>query len=92
MSTATKVRGPKQRTFTITFCIDGTDYRVRPLPIDPAIGSKAFRFHKLTADDAVYDVHADTFGLQCQCKGFLAHGHCKHVQTIQAAGKLFNLL
>ena len=92
MSTATKSRGPKQRTFTIEFTIDGTPYSVAPLAIDPAIGHKAFRFHKLTADDAVYDVHADTQGLQCQCLGFLRHGHCKHVQTIQAAGKLFNVL
>jgi|SRR5579884_420200 len=92
MSNATKSRGSRQRTFTIQFCIEGTPYTVAPLSIDPAIGHKAFRFHKLTADDSVYDVHADSFGLQCQCKGFLRHGHCKHVQTIQAAGKLFNVL
>ena len=92
MSTTTKAKARKQRTFTITFNLDGTSYAVYPLPIDPAIGRKAFRFAKQSDDGAVYDLHADDYGLQCQCKGFLAHGHCKHVQTVQAAGKLFNLL
>jgi hypothetical protein len=92
MATTTKPKAKKQRTFNITFTIDGTDYRVYPLPIDPAIGRKAFRFAKQTGDGAIYDLHADDYGLQCQCKGFVAHGHCKHVETVQAAGKLFNLL
>ena len=92
MSTATKSRRQKQRTFSITFSIEGTDYRVSPLPIDPAIGHKAYRFAKQGGDGAVYDVHADSFGLECECKGFLRHGHCKHVQTIQAAGRVFDLM
>jgi hypothetical protein len=87
-----KPRPKKQRAFSITFTIDGTAYKVFPLPCDPAIGRKAFRFAKQGGDGAVYDLHADEYGLQCQCKGFLAHGHCKHVETTQAAGKLFNLL
>jgi hypothetical protein len=89
---ATKARRPKQRTFAITFSIEGTDYKVFPLPIDPAVGSKAYRFAKQSGDGAVYDLHADRYGLQCQCLGFLRHGHCKHVETVQAVGKLFNLL
>ena len=91
MSTTTKARAPKQRTFSITFSIEGMDYKVSPLPIDPAIGSKAFRFAKQGGDGEIYDLYADAFGLQCQCRGFEAHGHCKHVQTIQKAGQLFNL-
>jgi hypothetical protein len=43
-------------------------------------------------DGAVYDLHADAFGRHCQCLGFEQHGHCKRVQTVQAAGRLFNLL
>jgi hypothetical protein len=92
MSTTTKPRAKKQRRFQISFMIDGTDYKVYPLPIDPAVGKKAFRFSKQGGDGAIYDLHADDYGLHCQCKGFLRHGHCKHVQTVQAAGKLFNLL
>jgi hypothetical protein len=91
MSTTTRAKARKQRTFAIAFAIDGIDYMVFPLPIDPAVGSKAFRFAKQGGDGAIYDLHADRYGLQCQCKGFLRHGRCKHVQTIQAAGKLFRL-
>lgn len=92
MSTTTKAKTPKQRTFSIDFTIEGDTYRIIPLPCDTAIGSKPFRFAKQTGDGAVYDIHLDTYGLHCQCKGFLRHGHCKHVQTVQAAGKLFNLM
>ena len=91
MSTVHAKKAPKQRTFAITFNIEGTDYKVFPLPIDPSIGHKAFRFVKQGGDGAIYDLHADAFGLQCQCRGFLRWGYCKHVQTIQAAGKLFNV-
>jgi hypothetical protein len=91
MSTTTKAKARKQRTFTITFAIDGTAYKVSPLPCDPSIGRKAFRFAKHSGDGAVYDLHAADYGLHCQCKGFLAHGHCKHMETVQAAGKLFDL-
>jgi hypothetical protein len=87
-----KPRPQKQRVFTITFTIDGTDYKVYPPAIDPSIGRKAFRFAKQSGDGEVYDLHADEYGLQCQCKGFQRHGHFKHVETTQAAGKLFNLL
>ena len=91
MAAVSTRKAPKQRTFSITFTIEGTDYRVSPLPIDPAIGSKAFRFAKQGGDGEIYDLHADEFGLQCQCQGYLRRGHCKHVQTVQAAGRLFDL-
>jgi hypothetical protein len=82
-------RRRKQRTFVITFAIDGQPYTVAPLDCDPGIGSAAFRFHKQGGDDAVYDLYLSTYGWQCQCKGFLRHGHCKHVGTVQKAGQLF---
>jgi hypothetical protein len=84
-------RRKKQRAFCITFTIEGTPYKVSPLAIDPSIGKKAFRFCKQGGDSAIYDLHADAFGLHCQCIGFEAHGHCKHMETVQAAGKLFDL-
>jgi hypothetical protein len=92
MSNTTRPKARKQRTFSITFTIEGMPYSVSPLPIDPSIGHKAFRFAKQGGDGAVYDLHADQYGLQCQCLGFERFGYCKHVQTVQAAGKLFNLL
>jgi hypothetical protein len=89
MASVTTPRRPKQRTFSITFTIDGWPYTVSPLPCDPDIGSAAFRFHKQGGDDAVYDLYLSGYGWQCQCKGFLRHGHCKHVGTVQKAGQLF---
>jgi hypothetical protein len=53
---------------------------------------QSLRIVRQEGDGAVYDLHAEDYGLQCQCKGFQRHGHCKHVETTQAAGKLFNLL
>jgi hypothetical protein len=88
---ARKQRRMKQRMFSITFTIDGMAYKVSPLVIDPGVGKKAFRFSKQGGDGEIYDLHADAFGLHCQCIGFEAHGHCKHMETIQAAGKLFDL-
>jgi hypothetical protein len=82
---------PRQRTFSITFTIDGTAYRVSPLPCDPDVGSAAFRFAKQGGDGAVYDLCLSAYGWQCQCMGFLRWGHCKHVQTIQKAGQLFGV-
>jgi hypothetical protein len=88
---APKPRAKRQRTFSITFAIQGTDYKVYPLAIDPAVRVKAWRFAKQGGEGEVYDQHADAFGVQCQCKGFLAHGHCKHVETVQAAARVFCL-
>jgi hypothetical protein len=89
MSSATKSRQPKQRTFTLTIQIDGTDYRVSPLSVDPSIGSKAFRFHKLTADDKVYDLHLSPYGWSCDCPGHTHHGHCKHAEAVKKLTFLF---
>jgi hypothetical protein len=87
-----KPRPKKQRTFTITFAIDGTDYRVYPLACDPSIGHKACRFCKQGGNGEIYDLHADAFRLHCQCRGYEVYGHCKRMETVQAAGKVFNLL
>jgi hypothetical protein len=91
MSTPTARRLRRQRHFTITFGIEGTDYKLHPLPIDPSIGMVAVRFVKQGGDGEVYDLHRDGFGWNCQCKGFLAHGHCKHVETVRAAARIFGV-
>jgi hypothetical protein len=82
----------KQRFFGIRFVIEGDTYSVSVLPIHPDVGRKAFRVAKLTGDQARYDVHFDPAGRpSCECKGYLRHRHCKHCETITAAGKVFNL-
>jgi hypothetical protein len=83
--------GKAEPAFSITFTIGADQYVVSPLPVDPSIGRKAFRFEKQTGDRAVYDLLADEHGLQCECLGFLRWGHCKHVQKTQEAGALFHI-
>jgi hypothetical protein len=89
MCSVPKPKAPMQRTFAVTFSIEGTDYGVSPLDCDPSIGSAAFRFAKEGGDGAVYDVCLRPFGWECQCLGFLRYGYCKHVRTLQKAGQLF---
>lgn len=81
----------KQRFFSITFSIEGMDYRISLLPIEPSIGRKAFRFSKQGGDGAIYDLHVDDNGTHWQCLGYLRHGHCKHADTIKAAEQVFSL-
>jgi hypothetical protein len=70
----------KQRFFSTTFSIEGMDYRISLLLVEPSIGRKAFRFSKQGGDGAIYDLHVDDSGTHCQCLGYLRHGHCKHDQ------------
>ncbi|HZY87572.1 MAG TPA: hypothetical protein VFE78_22225 [Gemmataceae bacterium] len=66
-----------------------THYRLVAIPSD--LG-RAFRLRKLEADGGeVYHVNLTSDRPACDCKGHLAHGHCKHVESLtalQAAGKL----
>ena len=80
----------KRCVFTITFHIDGDDYKVIPIPVEPP--QKAFRFKK---GDVTYDVLLNEEGrYSCECKGFLRYGMCKdgrgcrHIRTLVAAGML----
>jgi len=91
MTTVTTKAAPRQRRFAVTFHIEGSDYRVSPLSIDPSVGVKAFRFAKQTGDRATYDVRFTAHSGECECLGFLRHGHCKHVATLRAAEQLFRL-
>jgi hypothetical protein len=89
---ATPAKPRKQRFFEITFTIENDAYKVSVLPCDPSIGKKAFRFRKLTAaEPTTYDVRFTEHGPECDCKGYLRHGHCKHGQTLEAAGQVFRI-
>src|SRR5256885_2108671 len=85
--------GKQPRFFTITFAIEGVNYWVCPLSdLDPSIARKAYRLKKRDGQGqvvAVYDVRQTPEGhVECDCKGFLRWGHCKHQETLQAAGML----
>lgn len=62
---------------------------------NPAPGCVAYRLHKLTHSDeepTCYDVLLRGEGApSCDCRGHLAHSHCKHMEALEAllaAGKL----
>ena len=90
----TKPRKPKQtRLFSILFRVEGTDYWVIPLRgTHPEVAVKAYRLKKRDAQGNVvasYDVHLTPEGyIECDCQGHLRHGHCRHQETLQAAGML----
>jgi hypothetical protein len=69
-------------------------YRVTPLDPDPAVARLAFRVEKAQGGDC-YDVRLPNWPenlpdgyAECDCKGFLAHGHCKHIDALRQAGLL----
>jgi hypothetical protein len=88
---APSARLKRQRFFEIVFEIEGDQYKISVLPCDPSIGKKAYRFRKLTGDEAVYDVRFAEHGPECDCMGHLRHRHCKHGETLQAAEQVFRI-
>jgi hypothetical protein len=58
-----------------------SDYNLARIP--SAFGT-AFRLVKLHGRCERYDVNLAGERSTCECRGFLAHGHCKHTQGLQA--------
>jgi hypothetical protein len=92
-TTSANGKQAKQRTFTITFHIEGVSYSVWPLrDVDPTVAARAYRMIRRDQQgkaQAVYDIRLSPEGhITCECRGFLRWGHCKHIKTLQAAGML----
>jgi hypothetical protein len=91
---ATKPRAEKHpRKFSITFLIGGTRYWVVPNPgADLSVALTAYRFLKRDASNKVvasHDVRLTPEGrVECDCRGHCRWGHCRHQETLQAAGML----
>ncbi len=105
-ATKTRTRKPVARTARISSAINGCfaleltsgkdrcGYWVEPMPSDFGRAFKLRKFDTTPGTDEEaqsYDVCLDGIGSDCSCKGFLRHGHCKHVEgllALAAAGKL----
>jgi len=64
------------------------DYYLKPIPCQDGA---AYEVSKLQGDGETYHVRIATDGNTCECKGFLAHGHCKHLASLvalRAAGRI----
>jgi hypothetical protein len=80
--------GGARRILSLFIGTEAFLYWLEPVPTD---WGKGFRLEKFHSGD-VYHVHLDgALGHSCECKGFLHHGHCKHVSAVSAlvaAGRL----
>lgn len=64
-------------------------YAVREIPCE--IGGRGFAVHRLGLGTLYHVRVGEPADCSCECKGFLRHGHCKHVQGLRAlleAGQL----
>jgi hypothetical protein len=84
-------RKPRQRFFRVTFTVEQDSYAISRLAPHAEVASRAWRFRKLTGDEACYDVRQTPHGLECDCRGHVRHGHCKHCDTLRAASAVFSL-
>lgn len=74
---------------TVTARRGRTEVRYAVSGIPCSFGQWAFRFTKLDPGtdpaESCYDVLVSGPDSSCDCKGFLAHGHCKHLDWALSA-------
>lgn len=60
-------------------------YAFREIPCE--IGGRGFAVHRLGLDEA-YHVRIGTVEeCSCECRGFIAHNHCRHIMSLLALDK-----
>jgi hypothetical protein len=69
------------------------DYFILPLPSDFGVAFEVTKLVPGKGADTRYAVNLGGEGepATCECKGFLAHGHCRHLEglaALRAAGRL----
>jgi hypothetical protein len=62
---------------------EAADYFLTELPADFGRG---FKVEKIGLDcrESAYAVNVDSERRSCECKGYLHHGHCRHVDGLAA--------
>ena len=100
MATMTTSNAPRTRkparpvhgTCGMVLSINGSRYRVRPVPCDHSAALRCFELRK--ADGTRYHVSQHTHGPQCDCTDFEFHRNhrdpagCKHVKALTVFGML----
>lgn len=81
---------PTHGTCGLTLLVNGTSYRVRPIPAEVFAAQKAFRLTK--PDGTAYDVSLTLYGPECDCPDFIFNrdgidpAGCKHIKATLACG------
>lgn len=92
VQTSRRPARPTHGTCRLTLTVNGTAYRVRPIPADAFAALQAFRLKKF--DGTTYDVALTVHGLTCDCPDFAFHrdgidpAGCKHIKAMVACGLL----
>src|SRR5579884_2706988 len=70
---------------------DVTFYKLEDIGADRGRGFRLTKAHGAPGEAGEYDVNLDGQFSSCECKGFLRHNHCRHIESLTAltnAGKL----
>lgn len=75
-------RADESGAFCIRAGARSTYYAFREIPC--FIGGRGFAVHRLGLGDLYHVRVGKSSECSCECLGFLAHGHCRHVLGLQA--------
>jgi hypothetical protein len=68
--------------FCLTRGSKQTSYAFKEVPC--AIGGRGFALHRLGLGSLYFVRVGNPEDRSCECLGFLAHNHCKHIQALTA--------
>ena len=92
---AAEIRGLKEKGAIAVVPIGSTEQHGPHLPVQvdslivAEVAVRAVRFLKKSDRESLYHVRRTPEGhCECECKGFLRWGHCRHIRTARSAGML----
>lgn len=60
-----------------------THYHLEAIASDFGKAFQMTKFHSCGGDGAAYGVCIQDGADLCECRGFLAHGHCRHIDSLR---------